>query len=263
MTKPVRIWHYGLVARWWSEFMKGGEDIDYFCQAVAQSGEPILDAGCGTGRLLLPFLRKGFDADGSDASAEMLDWCQKAAKAEGLKTGLHAQAMHELEIARRYQTILVCGSFGLGGSREDDLEGLRRIHEHLQPRGTLILDHYPPEGTASPQSPSAARRKLARDWPEQGDRRQIRDGSELDMRVRLRDFHPERRAVTREISIRHFVEGTEAAEEIHTIDINLYSRQEVETALQSAGFRGIRVTGELLSRPAQPADDRIVFHATA
>jgi SAM-dependent methyltransferase len=264
MTTSVQIWHYGLVARWWSEFMIGGEDVDYFCQAVAQSGAPVLDAGCGTGRLLLPFLRMGLDAEGSDASAEMLDWCQKAAHAEGLQTRLHAQAMHELELARRYQTILVCGAFGLGASREDDLEGLVRIRRHLEPGGTLILDHYPPKGTAKTKA-SAARRKqfFEHEWPEKGDRRRAGDGSELDLRVRLRDFDSKRRAATRETSIRHFVDGREVAEETHSIIINLYSKEEIETALDIAGFRNLRVTGELLSRPALPTDDRIVFYATA
>ncbi len=53
------------------------------------------------------------------------------------------------------------------------------------------------------------------------------------------------------------------AEETHSIVINLYSKEEIETALDIAGFRNLRVTGELLSRPALPTDDRIVFYATA
>ena len=264
MTKSVQIWHYGLVARWWSEFMIGGEDVDYFCKAAIESGGPILDAGCGTGRLLLPFLRMGLDADGSDASAEMLNRCRDAADAAGLQIRLHAQAMHELDIDRRYRTIVVCGAFGLGASREDDLEGLIRIRRLLEPGGTLILDHYPPKGTAK-SKPSAALRKqfFEREWPEKGDRRRAGDGSELDLRVRLRDFDSKRRAATRETSIRHFVDGREVAEETHSIVINLYSKEEIETALDIAGFRNLRVTGELLSRPALPTDDRIVFYATA
>ena len=48
--------------------------------------------------------------------------------------------MHELDPPRRYRTIVVCGAFGLGSTREQDLESLRRFHEHLEPGGTLLVD---------------------------------------------------------------------------------------------------------------------------
>ena len=44
MTAPLKIWHHGLVARWWAEFNEGGEDVAYFREAIERSGEPVLDA---------------------------------------------------------------------------------------------------------------------------------------------------------------------------------------------------------------------------
>ena len=59
---------------------------------------------------------------------------------------LYAQAMHELDLPRRYRTILVCGVFGLGSRRADDLREsaapLRppRAGRHARPRqrGALV-----------------------------------------------------------------------------------------------------------------------------
>ena len=79
MRDDINTWHYGLVARWWAEFKVGGEDVEYFRGVIERCGEPALDAGCGTGRLLLPFLRSNMDVDGCDVSPDMLGWC--AAKA--------------------------------------------------------------------------------------------------------------------------------------------------------------------------------------
>ena len=63
-------WHYGLVAEWWANFNTDGPEIEYF-RRHAEPAQPVLDAGCGTGRLLVPWLQAGIDVDGCDASADM------------------------------------------------------------------------------------------------------------------------------------------------------------------------------------------------
>ena len=39
--------------------------------------EPVLDVGCGTGRLLLDYMADGIDIDGVDNSPEMLALCRE------------------------------------------------------------------------------------------------------------------------------------------------------------------------------------------
>ena len=71
MTQP-QIWHYGLVARDWAEFAtEGGPEASYFRGVIERYGQPALDLGCGTGRLLLPLLQSGLDVDGCDYSQDM------------------------------------------------------------------------------------------------------------------------------------------------------------------------------------------------
>src|SRR3954471_4387091 len=114
-------WHYGLVAKWWSEFNVDGPEVPYFQAIIERFGQPALDVACGTGRLLLPYLRAGLDVDGCDISEDMLALCREAAAREGLSPTLYAQAMYELDLPRRYRTIVVCGGLGLGSSRAQDL----------------------------------------------------------------------------------------------------------------------------------------------
>src|SRR5438067_10933533 len=106
-------WHHGLVAEWWAGFNTEGPEIDYFGQFV-QHGQPALDAGCGTGRLLLPWLRAGYDVDGCDVSADMIALCRTNAQREGIEPNPFVQALHALEPPRRYRTIVACGVLGLG-----------------------------------------------------------------------------------------------------------------------------------------------------
>src|SRR6478752_1281003 len=65
-------WHYGVVARWWSEFNQTGPEIAYFQRFIEDDGQPALDAACGTGRLLVPYLRDGLGVDGCDISGGRL-----------------------------------------------------------------------------------------------------------------------------------------------------------------------------------------------
>ncbi len=70
----------------------------------------------------------------------MVAYCREKAGREGLSPTLFVQPMHELDPPRKYKTIFVCGAFGIGGSRQQDVQSLRRFHENLEPDGTLLLD---------------------------------------------------------------------------------------------------------------------------
>ena len=168
MDNSSQTWHYGLVARHWAEHNTEGPEIDYYQRKIERYGEPALDAGCGTGRLLIPFLRAGLDVDGCDVSADMLSWCRKKAEQEGLKPQLYQQALHELDLSRHYQTIVVCGVFGIGASRQRDRIALQRFYGHLQPGGALLLDCILPYEDAKEWQLwlKGNRSKLPEPWPD-------------------------------------------------------------------------------------------------
>jgi SAM-dependent methyltransferase len=132
-------WHHGLVADWWAIYNTDGPEIEYFGRLV-EAGQPALDAGCGTGRLLVPWLKAGWDVDGCDVSADMRDRCRERAAAEGVEPRLWVSSLRELVPERRYRTIVVCGVFGIATTREQDMEALRRLFDALEPCGTLLLD---------------------------------------------------------------------------------------------------------------------------
>src|SRR4029453_13033572 len=131
MNTEFQTWHYGLVARHWAEKNTTGPEIAYFQKQIEQNGGPALDAGCGTGRLLIPFLRAGLDVDGCDISGDMLAYCQQTAESEGVSPRLYRQALHQLDLPRSYQTIVACGVFGIGVSRQQDFAALERFYDHL------------------------------------------------------------------------------------------------------------------------------------
>ncbi len=255
-------WHHGLVADWWAEFNTEGPEIDYF-GAFVEGGQPALDAGCGTGRLLLPWLRAGYDVDGCDASADMVARCLDQARREGLDPSVSVHPLHELETQRRYRTIVACGVFGLGSTREQDREALRRFHDHLEPGGMLILDNDVPYANAKrwPLWTKAGRQELPEAWPEPGERVLASDGSERELRVRAISLDPLDQMLVFEICADKWVDGVKVESEVHALSMRMYFHVELELMLEAAGFTVVDVHGDHRREPPTAETQFVVYVA--
>lgn len=259
-------WHHGLIARYWADFtVATAEELLAYRGAIERFGEPALDLGCGTGRILVPLLAEGFDVDGVDISEDMLAWCRKRATQAGFEPRLELGAMHELDLRRRYRTIYICDSFGIGGDRANDLEALRRVHRHLEPGGALVFSHWLPyegldERSWSRWLPSQGA-DLPRPWPESGERHVAADGDELELINRLADLDPFLQRHALEIRARLWRGSELIAEEERALLENLYFVPELRLMLETAGFTRISVEGGYSGRPATRDDGMVVFVA--
>jgi ubiquinone/menaquinone biosynthesis C-methylase UbiE len=52
-------------------------DVPFCVEEATRSGGPVLELGCGTGRILVPVARAGIEIVGLDNSESMLDVCRK------------------------------------------------------------------------------------------------------------------------------------------------------------------------------------------
>jgi SAM-dependent methyltransferase len=133
----------GLMAELWDLFRGDTSkwaDRALYRELIGETGEPVLDVGCGTGRILLDFMQDGVEIDGTDNSPEMLDLCRQKAEALGLQPNLYLQWMESLQLPRQYRTILVpSSSFQLLIEVEKAREAIKRFHAHLLPGGSLIM----------------------------------------------------------------------------------------------------------------------------
>jgi SAM-dependent methyltransferase len=262
MNDRPQTWHYGLVARYWSEQRTDGPEIAYFRNQIERYGGPALDAGCGTGRLLIPYLRAGLDVDGCDVSPDMLALCRKKAESEGLKPRLYQQALHELQLPRTYQTIVACGVFGIGGTRQQDFIALQRFHAHLNPGGLLLLDNYLPyeDDRVWPLWQKEPRKQLPAQWPENIGKTQP-ERSDVELHTRVLAFDPLEQRVTFQMRALLWRDGRIIAEEEYSLTDNLYFRNELRQMLEQAGFRIEAIQGDYEEAEATPENDVIVFFA--
>lgn len=103
----------GLIASTWDLLRgdtSGWPDRAFYRDAISRSGQPALDVGCATGRLVLDYLAEGLDVDGVDSSPEMLAICREKAGQRGRQPSLYLQEMERLDLPRRYRTIVVSSS---------------------------------------------------------------------------------------------------------------------------------------------------------
>jgi SAM-dependent methyltransferase len=267
MAADSGTWHHGLVARWWGEFVTEAEpeELSYFRAAIKRFGEPVLDAGCGSGRILVPLLADGFDVDGCDISADMLAQAEARASSAGFTPRLVVQPLHELELGRMYRTIYMCGAFGLGSSRGQDREALRRAYRHLEPGGALLItNHELPYATSDArwaQWVPGAREGKAREWQTEGERRATSDGDEIEWLSRPSDLDPLEQRATMDVRIRLWHGDEIVKEEAYSLKENLYFAQEILLLLDEAGFRDVAVEGGYTGRPATANDGTVAFSA--
>lgn len=263
MTPEPQTWHYGLVAKWWAEFRHEGPEIAYHQKLIETHGQPALDVACGTGRLLLPYLRAGLDVDGCDISPDMLALCREQAEREGFAPRLYQQAMHELDLPRTYKTIFICGSFGIGGDRRHDMEALRRIYRHLDPGGVLALENYLPYGSGNQWQywVKEKRQQLPEAWPPPGERDHASDGTDYELRMRLVDVDPLEQVITLQVRVEQWQQGQLIAEEERLLKSHEYFRDELLMMLGQVGFAEIKVQGDFTEAEASSEHNVLVFIA--
>lgn len=241
----------GAMALYW-DLLRGDTsnwvDRFFFRDVIQEFGQPVLDVGCGTGRLLLDYMQQGIDIDGVDNSPEMLEICRQKARALELQPALYWQSMESLDLPRRYRTILVpSSSFQLVTDPRNAAEAMRRFLQHLEPGGVLampFLAYLTGEGQDT---------TIVEEWQHEvtrpGDSASVRrwSRSRIDLVEQLE--HTEDRydlIVDGEV-----VESEAFARSPAT---RIYTQEQAVDLYVAAGFTNIRVCSEFTRQPAVASD---------
>jgi ubiquinone/menaquinone biosynthesis C-methylase UbiE len=119
------------------------EDITLYLNYAVRCGGPVLELGCGSGRVSLALAGPDLSVTGIDTSAEMLELARAHAADAGLSNRVRFQQIdvRELEFEDEFSLAL----YPLNGflhlqTAEDQLGALCGIHRALLPGGLLIVD---------------------------------------------------------------------------------------------------------------------------
>lgn len=124
-------------------------DVDFYVDAARQWGGPVLELGCGTGRILVPTARAGIEIVGLDSSAYMLEACRRRLDAElaqvRSRASLHRGDMRDFDLGRTFRLVTIpFRPFQHLLTVEDQFAFLGAIRRHLAPGGRLVFDIFNP-----------------------------------------------------------------------------------------------------------------------
>lgn len=116
------------------------EDLQFWLELAAQTGGPILELGCGTGRLLNPLAQAGYKCVGLDRDLRMLNFIQHNRDPHQRPVpSLVAADITRFRLAIRFKFIVLpCNTFSTLKTRERK-ECLGCVREHLLPISTFAV----------------------------------------------------------------------------------------------------------------------------
>jgi len=257
----------------------GRQDVDFYRAVARETGGPILELGCGTGRVLLPLAEDGHRVVGLDLSEAMLE--RARAKLAGRATEVQGRVrlvrddMTSFELGEKFRLVTIpFRPFQHLTEVADQLACLAAVHRHLEPGGTLALDFFhtdprrmidPHEYALCGEVAEAERRRA--DAARSAEERYVHpevllpNGIRVLLSERTIAFH--RATQTNDVELIYTVTHTDGRKErfVFAFTVRYFFRYEVEHLLSRAGFRVRALYGDFARSPLSDDSPEMIFIA--
>jgi SAM-dependent methyltransferase len=216
----------------------GTADVGFYVERCAGArDEPVLELGCGTGRITLPLVTSGRTVVGVDRSAAMLERLRAKADAvltpaQRARVDWHCADMADCDLGRRFARVLCpYSAFTYLVDDEPRARALASVRRQLAPRGLFVLDVFVPDARV---------RTMPGDHVYLDYRRRLADGTELERTKQIRSESAHVNVITRHYA---FFDGRGAvSKRIATVDrIRHYEPDELRRVLEEHGFDVVEV----------------------
>lgn len=252
---------YGISARYY-DLVYGEqikiEDLPFYRELARETGDPVLELGCGTGRIALPLLRDGHTVTGLDQSAEMLDIFRRKLKNEPRELSRAVNLVHgdmaNFSLDRRYRLITVpFRSFQHLLEPAAQRSCLECVAQHLEPDGVFVFNVFNPNLVFIADAV-----KLGANWRLDAEAA----GLEGEIMRRYHQLRPDPGAQVHELWFKYETYdrfGALKRTEVEKMQLRWLYRWEAEYLLELSGLEIIDAFGNYDRRPLDSSASELIY----
>ena len=244
----------------WSPIVTGRRDIGFYVSAAKEFAEPVLELGCGSGRVTLAIARAGFRITGLDLSAKMLAKAEeKIAKLPDevrSRVTLVQGNMTNFDLHQRFRLVIIpFRPFQHLLEVQRQLDCLAQARKHLEANGRLILDFFQTDARRMHDPEFLEERQAAEYF--------MPDGRKVRLTERVTAFH--RADQVNDVEMIYHVTHADGREErlLMAFPFRYFFRYEVEHLLARCGFQVNQTFGDFDRSALQDRSPEMIFVARA
>jgi len=232
--------------------LASGADVRFYSELALERSGPVLELGCGTGRVLLELTRRGLECVGLDSSRTMLERLRERAGA--LSPALVLGRMQDFDLSpRRFQLVYAAfRPFQHLYTVDEQLSCLRTVRNHLEPGGRFAFDVF------NPKLDQVG--KLME--PEVSDLRFQQGGCDVVRYVSLRR-DPVRQMVEALMRFETHQCGQVIKNETELIRMRWFTRYELEHLMARAGYENVVIYGDFEGSAVEQGSPELVVVGSA
>jgi len=232
--------------------------VEFYAALARETGGPVLEIACGTGRVAIPIARLGFDVTGLDLVPGMLVRARR--KAAGLRTRWIEGDAREFQLGEQFRLVFLTGNaFQAFLTRDDQERMLACVRQHLHDDGLFAFEtrnpRWPLSHSAGAVSPPAGDGLFAyletREEEAEFQRYTDKDGREV--RVSKTQAYDAIAQILHWTTHRRWFEGNRPQNRITRIAVRFTFPRELEALLHHNGFSILRQYGDWNLEPLTAA----------
>ncbi len=261
MSEPNPYSYESFVAEYYDYLppVAGRQDIDFYLGVARAQGDPILELGCGTGRVLLPIAEAGHRITGLDLSEPMLARCRAKLQNEPPEVRGSVRLVHgdmtNFDLGEAFRLITIpFRPFQHLLEVEQQLGCLSCAHRHLMAGGKLIVDFFQ---TDARRMHDPAFTKESSPHPEVS----LPDGRRLRLTERVAAFHRAQQCNDVELIYNVTHPGGRSERLVFAFPLRYFFRYEVEHLLARCGFHVLELLGDYERSPLRDDSPDMIFIA--
>ena len=234
------------------------QDVAFYREAARECGDPVLELGCGTGRVTMALAEAGKRVTGLDLSERMLERAvqKRAALRVESRERVHLMQgdMTRFDLGEKFRLIIIpFRAFHHLLEVRQQMDCLECARKHLTPGGRLVLDVFQTDAERM-HDPVHQRESLVAEYKTQ-------DGREVRISERVKAFHraEQRNDVEMIFTVVH--PGGRKERLVFAWTLRYFFRYEIEHLLARCGFHVAALYGNFDWTPLRDESPEMIFVA--